>query len=418
MYCPQCGVQIPDGRTFCPMCGVDLRVVDPETSQPPVPVQPLAPTPHLPVAAPVPPQPAPPAPQPTAGMPPAAVQPAAQPPAAVMPPPPAAVPGAGYPKGPPLGARLLAWIADGIIAGALLPVAILLIASASASEQAPVAGLLLAVVGGVWQLAYSLGRDVAGGAGFGKRLAGIVVVSSEAGVPAKGGATIVRQLVLYALNMVPVIGSLIEPVLVLINKEGKRLGDKAAKTQVVRAADVSARGVPLKTGKGAAIGVLVAALLVMLAGSAIGGVVFARTAAGATGMSDGIVPLKTPAEKPAAEASAEEPTADAPAETPPAQPNPFNAETAVNAVGNLLNSLKNDDVDAARKHATRNFQKESWFFAPAGGALIQFEVTDAYPDAAIWVVEVDEEWNSGPQKSRYFIIVEDNTPRVDGVEQL
>ncbi len=276
-------------------------------------------------------------------------------------------------------------------------------------------------------LAYSLGRDVVGGAGFGKRLAGIVVVSSETGVPAKGGATIVRQVVLYALNIIPVIGNLIEPVLVLTDKEGKRLGDRVAKTQVVRAADVSARGVPLKTGKGVAIGVLVAALLVTLVGSAIGGVVFARTVAGAAGMPDGIVPLETPAQEPATPAPAEEPTAGVPAEVPPAQPNdatewegqanPLNAETAVDAVGNLLNSLKNNDVDAARAYATRNFQEEKdWFFAPAGGALIQFEVSSVYQDAALWVVEVDEDWNSGPQKSLYFVIVEDNTPRVDGVD--
>ncbi|MDP2233979.1 MAG: RDD family protein, partial [Actinomycetota bacterium] len=374
---------------------------------------------------PAPPQPVPPAPQPTAVMPPAAVQPAVQPPAAVTPPP-AAAPGAGYPKGP-LGARLLAWIADGIIAGALLPVAALLIAAASASEDVPVVGLLLALVGVVWQLAYFLGRDVLGGSGFGKRLAGIVVVSSETGIPATGGPTIVRQLVLYGLNIIPIIGNFIEPVLVLVDKSGKRLGDKVAKTQVVRASDVAARGVALKTGKGAAIGVLIAALLVMLAGSAIGGVVFARSIAGELGVSDGIVPIESPAEEFAADAPVENPAAEAPAEEPPTQPNdatewedqanPLNAETAVDAVGNMLNSLKNDDVAAARTYATRNFQEqESWFFAPAGGALAQFEVADVYQDAALWVVEVDEDWNSGPQKSRYFVIVEDNTPRVDGVE--
>jgi len=43
-------------------------------------------------------------------------------------------------------------------------------------------------------------------------------------------------------------------------------------------------------------------------------------------------------------------------------------------------------------------------------------VVNAYPDAAIWVVEVNEEWNSGPETTRYFVIEEDNTARVDGVE--
>ncbi len=328
----------------------------------------------------------------------------------------------GYAKGP-LGPRILAWIADGIIAGALLPVAILLFVSGNVRGEFSVVGAVLLVVAGIWEIAYSLGRDVTGGAGFGKRLFGIVVVSSATGTPAPAGATVLRQIVLYALNIIPVIGNLIEPVLVVVNKDGKRLGDKAAKTQVVRADDVSARGVPIKTGKGAAIGVLVAALLVSVVGGVVGGVLFARAAAGGIGGLEGAVPYETPAEKP----SVETPTVDAPAASG-AQPNsatedetqlnPLNAETAVDAVGNLLNSLKENDVKTARRYATRRFQEdESWFFAPAGGALSSFEVANVYQDAGLWVVEVTEDWNSGPQKSRYFVIVEDNTPRVDGVDQ-
>jgi uncharacterized RDD family membrane protein YckC len=332
--------------------------------------------------------------------------------------------GPGYAKGP-VGARLLAWIADGIISGALLPLAVLLIVAASARGQFSVVGAVLAGVAGLWQLAYSLGRDVSGGAGFGKRLAGLVVVSSATGVPATGGSTILRQVVFYALNIIPLVGSLIEPVLVLVDKEGKRVGDKVAKTQVVRVADMAARGVPVKAGKGAAIGVLVAALLVSLAGGVAGGVVFARSVAGEVSGIEGTLPLETPAETPAA---AETPAVESPAPSEPqpgtatedeTQIDPRNPETVVDAVGNLLNSLKENDVDAARRYATRNFQEaESWFFVPAGGALIQFEVAKVYEDAGMWVVEVDEDWNSGPQKSRYFIIVEDNMTRVDSVEFL
>lgn len=120
----------------------------------------------------------------------------------------------------------------------------------------------------------------------------------------------------------------------------------------------------------------------------------------------------------------EPPTQETPSEE--AEPGPpsegqgvVNAETAVDAVGNLLNSLKENDVEAARAHATRRFQEdESWFFAPAGGALASFEVTDVYQDQGLWVVEVAEDWNSGPQRSRYFVIEEDHAPRVDGVDFL
>ena len=129
------------------------------------------------------------------------------------------------------------------------------------------------------------------------------------------------------------------------------------------------------------------------------------------------------------ETPTEAPTTDAPAAESPAEPgdatewenaeNPLNAESSVAAVGNLLNSLQIGDVAAARTYATRNFQEmESWFFFSAEGALIEIEVADVYQDTALWVVEVNEQWNSGPQKSRYFVIVEDNTPRVDGVEFL
>lgn len=423
MFCPQCGTQVPDGSGFCPACGASLAIGAPEPPPAPAAQPPAPPTPPAPPIAPAPPQPA--ASQPTAVQP--TVPLPAPPLAAVAAPAALVAPGSPYPKAP-LGGRLLALIVDSIIAGALLPVGILLIVAASAREEVSIPGVLLAILGTVWQLAYMLGRDIAGGAGFGKRLTGLVVVSSVNDGPAKPGATLVRQIVLYALGIIPAIGSLIEPVLVLVNKEGKRLGDKAAKTQVVRTSEVAARGYALKTGKGAAIGALIAALLVSIVGSVVGGLVFARTVTGAaslTGMPSPAIPeietpqvetpeVETPAEQPAAEPPIEEPGVTDPGAAQPA--GAVNPETAVDAVGNLLNYLKENDVDSARAYATRRFQEDDdWFFVPAGGALIQFEVTDVYSDAAVWMVEVEEQWNSGPQKSRYWVIEEDNTARVDGV---
>lgn len=334
----------------------------------------------------------------------------------------------------PLGARFVAVMVDGIIASALLPAGIILIAAASAREEFSVVGVVLVGLGGLWQLAYSFGRDMFAGAGWGKRLMGLTVVSTSTGMVAKAGSTILRQVVLYALGIIPVIGSLIEPVMVLVDKEGKRVGDKVAKTQVVRSTDAAARGVAVSTGKGAAIGALVAALLVSIVGGVAGGLVFARTVSGAMDAGADLSPvvpeIEVPTEQPTEQPPAEQPTEQPPAEQPsteqPGEPGDgaavvgaVNPETSVDAVGNLLNYLKENNVEAARQYATRRFQEdESWFFAPAGGALAQFEVTDVYQDQAVWVVEVSEDWNSGPQKSRYFVIEEDNTARVDGVEFL
>ncbi len=54
MYCPRCGVQIPDDSARCPTCGADLRVVDVETPAPaPAPRHPTAPAPPPTVPAPL-----------------------------------------------------------------------------------------------------------------------------------------------------------------------------------------------------------------------------------------------------------------------------------------------------------------------------------------------------------------------------
>ncbi len=337
--------------------------------------------------------------------------------------------GAPYAKGP-LGGRLLAYIADSIIAATLLPLGTLLVMAGGARDEVSMAGLLVSALGAIWMLGYLIARDAAGGAGFGKRLTGLVVVSSETGVPAKAGPAIVRQIVLWALGLIPAIGSLIEPIMVLVDKDGRRLGDKVAKTQVVRTADVAARGIPVTTGKGVAIAVVVGALVLNLVGGAIGGVVFARSLAGAGG---GWGTIESSFDE---ESGGETLTDEVPAEDPPVTEgategswegdmpdtsgseyvSAVNAETAVDAVGNMLWSLQQDDVDRARTYTTRYFQEEGdWFLSPASGALISFEVVNVYPDAATWVVEVQEDWNSGPETVLYFVIEEDNQARVDSL---
>ncbi len=336
----------------------------------------------------------------------------------------AGTPGGLYPKGP-LGARLLALIADSIIAAALLPLGILVFYASLARGETPIVGMIVMSLGAMWQIAYFLGRDAFGGAGFGKRMTGLVVTSVEGGSVASAGATVLRQIVLFALGLIPAIGGLIEPIVVLVDNDGRRLGDKAAKTQVARTADVAARGVPIAHGKGAAVAVLIAALLVSMIGSVIGGLAFAQAVS-----EGGDWQFETDgdwgfdfendfsADDPLGEAeegfgeiiideqeSEFEPPGDV-----------VNPETAVDAVGSLLSALMNDDVETAKSYTTRRFQSEyDWFLFPASEALYSFEVIEVFPDPPAYGVRVREEWNSGPEDVFYSVVEEDGRAKVDMV---
>lgn len=447
------------------MCGADVRQAAPAPGQPVPPVQPAAPTP--------------------------------------------AVVGTPYTKAP-LGARLVALIVDGIIAAALLPLGLLLVYAGAVQQNPSIPGFVLVGIGGLWQLAYTLGRDGMRGAGFGKRMTGLVVTRVDTGAPASMGASIVRQLVLWALGIVPVIGSLIEPIIVISDKDGRRLGDKAAKTQVARTSEVAARGHVVAGGKGLAIVAVIIALLVSIAGSVIGGVIFARAITTATNGTD--ISIATP-EPPASTELVEQAATDTPEGVIDsfyaavnsgnfeavkatlsqelayyAEPGMFEGwtnpdyrvvgssdqgndiynvdvqeydgdfptytltyiliredgtwkiddwitaeemgdpgtdepaagsvgpEEAVDAVGNMLNYMQMGDVSAMKSYATQGFQSsDPGFFYSAEGALIQFEVAEVFPDAAQWVVIVDEQWNSGPERVTYFVTEVDGRALVDGV---
>lgn len=396
MFCRQCGAQIPDDSAFCPICGEDLRAaaaLKEEAAASAVPEQPVA-------VAVAPAQPVVPVAPPTA---PVTAPPTPAPPVAVT-----APVGTGYPKAS-LGARFLALFADSIIGGALMPLAILfLFQMVQGGDEQPVLFLVAVAIGSLWQIGYFFAKDVAGGAGPGKRLAGLAIVSTQTGTIASGGSTFVRQLIWVLTNIVPGIGSLIEPIVVLADKDGRRLGDKAAKTQVVAASELVARGVIAPRKKTGAVIFLVAAIVVSLVASVIGGVLFARLAYSSTdweyeigsefdydtGIDEGIEgedPLVTdePAEDDSIEAI-------------------FTQEAAVDAVGNLLNELKEDNPEGAKQYATEFFYTEyDWFFEPTAGSFVKFEVVDVYRDAALWAVTVNEEWYSGPITVIYFVTYED-----------
>lgn len=509
MFCPSCGTKTGDDDAFCPMCGGDLRGV---AAAPPAqpPVEEPAPATVAPPAPPAPPPPVAP-PQATTPMPPAAAplpQPGYAPPAAAVPAP-ATGSSAMYAKAG-VGARLVAAIVDGIIASPLLPVGLLLVYAGAATGKASILGFVLVGVGAIWQLGYSLARDGVRGAGFGKRMVGLVVTQSATGAPAGMGASIVRQLVMYALNLIPGIGSLIEPILVLTDKDGRRLGDKAAKTQVARASDVAARGFAVPGGKAVAIVMLIVTLLVGIAGAGIGGFAFAKALQEATGadfviddtggdvsgdvadqvsvsgepqatvdafyaglangdidavratmvadfaaeieagyfegwtspsysvisvesngsdlatvelqeydggLCNGLVAFSLAVEDGAwkitgweiggsdFDTGAEEPGGGA-----------LNPETALDAVGTMLVALQQDDIEGMKAVATKSMQADyPDYFYPSSGAFIDFEVVDVFLDVDVYVVQVTEDWNSGPENVTYIVVDEGGTAKVDAV---
>lgn len=510
MFCPNCGNQAAEGDAFCGVCGADLRSVTTASVTVPMPTVPLS------AAAP---------PAPTA-------QPGADASVAAGA---ASIPYAGsYPKAG-LGPRFVAYLADAFIASALLPAGVLVVVAASTRQQDPTLGWVLYALGSVWLFAYLLARDAFGGAGPGKRLAGLTVISVASGAPQGGGPAVVRQLILWLTGLVPIVGGLIEPVLVLTDRDGRRLGDRVAKTQVVRVADVAARGLGATGPKTPAVIALVGALVVALMSSGVGGFLAWRgfqsitASRPAVGVDPGTVPEEAPEQKDTDTAPAVAPSKDpvktvesfyaalsardfdalralyvpdmADAADPelyedwqdpsftvddvatdgayafvqvnefegglsngivtftliqdgglflitgtslgtideakavlseaaaagggdaaldPGQSQVereeavFTKENAIDAVGNLLNALRTDDMKTAKSYATARFKKEDpGFFRPSSDAFLRFEVVDAVRDGGTWVVTVKEQWISGPETVRYVVVLESMACRVD-----
>lgn len=490
MYCPACGSPIAEAHVYCPSCG--------------------SPTGAAPVA------------DPTTQWRSAGATPSAA---------------FAFTKPSPL-ARLAALFIDSIIATSLLYPGIILQATAARTGEPNVLGIVLLLIGGLWEVAYLLGRDGFGGAGIGKRIAGLVVISETTGQPAGIGASAVRQLVLVATNAIPVVGSLIEPYFVVAEPHGRRWGDKVAKTRVVRAGEFATAVHRAPAGKSLAYGALAGFLLVSLVGSAAAGFVSWRTLsdgdaavtsgttdygtnlpgatdpgnAGSTTPSDGgqappgetTTPGTASAVGPGAEtpegavdafytalANGDDDALDAAlssasrsgtdVSTFPSWAAPgytvlgteeqgsgswmvqvqeydgglanglvtfyvveedgwrvdswvlgdstgvdtgspsdtgtqfgLTPQSAEAAVSGMLDAMIADDMEAARSHATRNFQEtEDGFFSPTTGAFLGYTIINVFPDGGTYVVEVEEQWISGPESVRYVVITEDGESRVD-----
>ncbi|PKM83953.1 MAG: hypothetical protein CVU88_00460 [Firmicutes bacterium HGW-Firmicutes-13] len=96
-------------------------------------------------------------------------------------------------------------------------------------------GLVLTVIGTLWAIYYGFSKDGWGhGQSLGKRLMGLMVVSTVNNSPCSKRKAALRQLILMLVTLLPMIGILVEPISALVQKKGKRLGDIVSKTQVIR----------------------------------------------------------------------------------------------------------------------------------------------------------------------------------------
>jgi uncharacterized RDD family membrane protein YckC len=142
-----------------------------------------------------------------------------------------------YPKAP-LGARFVASLVDRFLF--LLPAIALIVAAVvvgeSENENVAVA-VVCGVLGGVLAIAaflYALLKDGrANGQSIGKKLTNLMVVHLPTNQPCSMGQSAGRAAIMMVLGFIPYVGGLIEPIIVLAAQDGRRLGDKAANTQVI-----------------------------------------------------------------------------------------------------------------------------------------------------------------------------------------
>lgn len=137
-----------------------------------------------------------------------------------------------YPKAP-LDTRARAYIEDVIIA--FLPL-VFMFGAVFLDIWTPRRGVLTYLLLGAaaeWAIYYYFAKDGAHGQSLGKRRHGLMVVNVETNRPCSTRESIVRQVDLFFLQLLPVIGWFIEPTVALMSRTGRRIGDRKAGTQVI-----------------------------------------------------------------------------------------------------------------------------------------------------------------------------------------
>jgi uncharacterized RDD family membrane protein YckC len=145
-----------------------------------------------------------------------------------------------YPKAPN-GPRFVAHVVDGLVTAGAMAIAAVIVFATDLKNNGFVAAALLGA-GIIWGIYYSFAKDGReGGQSIGKGMVDLMVVNTKTNKPCSVRESALRAIVLFALNLVPVVGWLVEPIFVLSDPDGRRLGDKAADTQVIRTSDYGFR---------------------------------------------------------------------------------------------------------------------------------------------------------------------------------
>jgi len=150
-----------------------------------------------------------------------------------------------YPKAP-LSQRFGAYIVDGIITVGPVIVAAIFNHLFHLGTQSPATRTINYVATLAWAFYYTCTRDARpNGQSIGKKIFGLMVVNTETDKPCTLGQAIGRGLTLAVLNGIPAIGWLIEPIAAVGSADGRRIGDRLAGTQVIRASVYAALAVLL-----------------------------------------------------------------------------------------------------------------------------------------------------------------------------
>jgi uncharacterized RDD family membrane protein YckC len=141
-----------------------------------------------------------------------------------------------------IGKRIGAWLIDSLIVGVFLIPSIIILITAFNEPRLTFPLLLLSIMLLFPSIIYSFIRDGLGqGQSWGKQLLNLMVVDLKSNEPCSKGKSFVRNVIGFLLSLFPYIGWLVEPIIVLADDKGRRLGDRAAETMVIERDQYSGR---------------------------------------------------------------------------------------------------------------------------------------------------------------------------------
>lgn len=137
--------------------------------------------------------------------------------------------------------RFLAYLIDGIVSSILSVPTIIFCLMALAEtgnyfsdDDKVVLYFVMSAILYILPLTYVFIKDGLNGQSIGKRMMKIQVVNIQNNKKCTIGTSCLRALITCLLQIIPVVGWLVEPIMVLSKEDGRRLADKVANTQVVK----------------------------------------------------------------------------------------------------------------------------------------------------------------------------------------